>query len=68
MKLGAALPSYRTFALEELKEATNNFDTSTLMDETSNRQVSIPINSYVKYIFISTMKIKSSYSGERVFV
>ncbi|XP_015571901.2 probable inactive leucine-rich repeat receptor-like protein kinase At3g03770 isoform X1 [Ricinus communis] len=32
MKLGANLPPYRTFALEELKEATQNFDNSHLLD------------------------------------
>ena len=39
MKLGANLPVYRTFALEELKEATNNFDASSLMSEGSHGQV-----------------------------
>ncbi|PON66856.1 Tyrosine-protein kinase [Parasponia andersonii] len=39
MKLGAALPAYRTFPLEELKEATNDFDTSAFMGETSNGQM-----------------------------
>ncbi|CAN6439896.1 unnamed protein product [Victoria cruziana] len=34
MKLGAlALPPYRTFALEELEEATNNFESSCFMGE-----------------------------------
>ena len=33
------LPGYRTFSIEELKEATNNFDTSTLMSEGSDGQV-----------------------------
>lgn len=42
MKLGAALPAYRTFPLEELKEATNNFDTSDFMGETPNGQVTSP--------------------------
>lgn len=41
MKLGAlGLPSYRTFSLDELEEATNNFDTSTFMGE-SHGQVYI---------------------------
>ncbi|KAL5734265.1 hypothetical protein ACOSP7_032126 [Xanthoceras sorbifolium] len=39
MKLGASLPVYRTFALEELKEATNNFDASTLMSGGSHGQI-----------------------------
>lgn len=39
MKLGASLPAYRTFALEELKEATNDFDDSTLLGEGAHGQV-----------------------------
>lgn len=40
MKLGAlGLPAYRTFSLEELEEATNNFDTSAFMGEGSQGQV-----------------------------
>lgn len=40
MKLGAlGLPAYRTFSLEEVEEATNNFDTSTFMGEGSHGQV-----------------------------
>ncbi|KAM1027205.1 hypothetical protein ACFX2A_040998 [Malus domestica] len=38
MKLGASLPAYRTFALEELKEATNDFDDSTLLGEGAHGQ------------------------------
>lgn len=39
MKLGANLPAYRTFALEELKEATNNFDGAALVADGSHCQV-----------------------------
>lgn len=40
MKLGALnLPSYRTFSLDELEEATNNFDTTNFMGEIPNGQV-----------------------------
>jgi hypothetical protein len=40
MKLGAlGLPAYRTFSLEELEEATNNFDTYAFMVEGSQGQV-----------------------------
>ncbi|KAK9282780.1 hypothetical protein L1049_011001 [Liquidambar formosana] len=40
MKLGAlGLPAYRTFALEELKDATNNFDCSSFMGEGSHGQI-----------------------------
>lgn len=41
MKLGASLPAYRTFALEDLQEATHNFDDSTLLGEGSHGQVFI---------------------------
>lgn len=40
MKLGAlGLPLYRTFVLEELKEATDNFNASFLIGEGSYGQV-----------------------------
>lgn len=41
MKLGTSLPPYRTFTLDELKEATNNFDASTLITESVDGQVSL---------------------------
>lgn len=39
MKLGTSIPPYRTFTLDELKEATNNFDVSTLITESLDGQV-----------------------------
>lgn len=40
MKLGAlGVPTYRTFSLKDLEDATNNFDTSTFVDEGSYGQV-----------------------------
>lgn len=39
MKLGTSIPPYRTFTLDELKEATNNFDVSTLISESLDGQV-----------------------------
>ncbi|KAM7265203.1 hypothetical protein ACFE04_002886 [Oxalis oulophora] len=39
MKLGASLPVYRAYALEEIKEATKNFDASTLIAVGSHGEV-----------------------------
>ncbi|XP_057507141.1 probable inactive leucine-rich repeat receptor-like protein kinase At3g03770 [Actinidia eriantha] len=40
MKLGAlGIPAYRTFSFEELEQATDNFDTSTFLDEGSHGQM-----------------------------
>ncbi|PSS01679.1 Inactive leucine-rich repeat receptor-like protein kinase [Actinidia chinensis var. chinensis] len=40
MKLGAlGIPAYRAFSLEELEQATDNFDTSTFLDEGSHGQM-----------------------------
>ncbi|KAJ6757586.1 LEUCINE-RICH REPEAT RECEPTOR-LIKE PROTEIN KINASE FAMILY PROTEIN-RELATED [Salix koriyanagi] len=40
MKLGAlGLPAYRTFSLEELEEATNNFNTSAFMGDRSQGKI-----------------------------
>ncbi|KAL4366891.1 hypothetical protein GQ457_05G032790 [Hibiscus cannabinus] len=39
MKMGANLPTYRAFALEELKEATDNFTHSIIMAESSLCQI-----------------------------
>lgn len=39
MKMGASIPAYRTFALEELKNATNNFDNSCLLEDSSHCQI-----------------------------
>ncbi|XWS74660.1 hypothetical protein CRYUN_Cryun01aG0017000 [Craigia yunnanensis] len=39
MKLGANLPTYRAFSLEELKEATNNFSHSSIMGEGSHGEI-----------------------------
>lgn len=40
MKFGTVgLPPYRAFSLEEIMEATNNFDTTSFMGEGSQGQV-----------------------------
>lgn len=65
MKLGTSLPPYRTFTLDELKEATNNFDASTLISESADGQVSIykgysvsllvyAVKSYISVTFLYT--------------
>lgn len=41
MKMGASLPAYRTFTLDELKEATDCFDSSSFMCDASHGQVCI---------------------------
>lgn len=42
MKLGAhGIPPYRTFLLDELKEATDNFNASNLIGKGSNGEVYI---------------------------
>ena len=48
MKLGAlGIPAYRTFSFEELEQATDNFDTSTFLDEGSHGQVLLLIHKYI---------------------
>lgn len=49
MKMGANLPTYRAFALEELKEATNNFSHPSIIAEPSLTQVWI-------FLFFSIFK------------
>ena len=51
MKMGElGLPAYRTFSLEELEEATNNFDTSAFMGEGSHGQVCILFTIYMRLL------------------
>lgn len=57
MKLGASLPAYRTYALEELKDATNNFDASSLIAEDSSGQVQVS-NDYVMLNLQLSQKLK----------
>ena len=59
MKLGASLPTYRTFSLEELEEATNNFDASNLLGEDSNSQVCI--SECLNFCYLATAKIEPKY-------
>ncbi|KAG9133136.1 hypothetical protein Leryth_023504 [Lithospermum erythrorhizon] len=63
MKLGAhGIPPYRTFVLDQLKEATNNFAKTTLIGEGPNRQVykgRLPDGTVVA---IRSLKLKKRHS------
>lgn len=65
MKLGAlGLPTYRTFTLEELEEATNNFDTSTFMGEGSHGQMYRGQLKDGSLVAIRCLKMKKSHSTQ----
>ncbi|XP_075646494.1 putative inactive leucine-rich repeat receptor-like protein kinase At3g03770 isoform X3 [Castanea sativa] len=64
MKLGASLPAYRSYALEELKEATNNFDASSLLGEGSHGQVYKGKLSDGTFIAIRCLKMRKRYSPQ----
>ncbi|XP_062003514.1 probable inactive leucine-rich repeat receptor-like protein kinase At3g03770 isoform X1 [Rosa rugosa] len=65
MKLGAlGLPSYRTFSLDELEEATNNFDTSTFMGEGSHGQMYRGQLKDGSFVAIRCLKMKTSHSTQ----
>ncbi|KAL9436380.1 hypothetical protein AB3S75_022432 [Citrus x aurantiifolia] len=63
MKLGVlGLPAYRTFSLEELEEATNNFDTSAFMGEGSQGQMYRGRLKNGTFVAIRCLKMKKSHS------
>ncbi|KAL5834970.1 hypothetical protein ACOSQ4_014467 [Xanthoceras sorbifolium] len=63
MKLGAlGLPAYRTFSLEELEEATENFDTSAFMGEGSQGQMYRGRLKDGSFVAIRCLKMKKSHS------
>ncbi|XP_050370371.1 probable inactive leucine-rich repeat receptor-like protein kinase At3g03770 [Argentina anserina] len=65
MKLGAlGLPSYRTFSLDELEEATNNFDTSTFMGEGSHGQMYRGQLKDGSFVAIRCLKLKTTHSTQ----
>lgn len=65
MNLGAlGLPAYRTFSLEELEEATNNFDTSTFMGEGSQGQMYRGKLKDGSLVAIRCLKMKKSHSTQ----
>uniref|UniRef100_A0A5B7A3W3 Protein kinase domain-containing protein n=1 Tax=Davidia involucrata TaxID=16924 RepID=A0A5B7A3W3_DAVIN len=65
VKLGIlGLPSYRTFSLEELEVATNNFDTSTFMGEGSHGQIYRGQLKNRSLVAIRCLKMKRSHSTQ----
>lgn len=70
MKLGAlGIPAYHTFSLEELEEATNNFDTSAFMGEGSQGQVyQSGVNIYLFFFFFGICNGPISFKDEYSFI
>lgn len=64
MKLGASLPAYRTYALEELKDATNNFDASSLIAEDSSGQTYKGKLSDGSLIAMRSLKMRKRHSTQ----
>ncbi|KAG2672521.1 hypothetical protein I3760_13G045500 [Carya illinoinensis] len=64
MKLGASLPAYRTYTLEELKEATNNFHASSLIGEGSSGQEYKGILSDGSLIAIRSLKMRKRHNPQ----
>ncbi|XP_073041660.1 probable inactive leucine-rich repeat receptor-like protein kinase At3g03770 [Primulina eburnea] len=63
MKLGAlGIPPYRTFVLDELKEATNNFNATNIIGEGSNGQVYKGWLTDGTTVAIRTLKVKKRHS------
>ncbi|GFZ09323.1 leucine-rich repeat protein kinase family protein [Actinidia rufa] len=65
MKLGAlGIPAYRAFSLEELEQATDNFDTSTFLDEGSHGQMYRGHLKDGSVVAIRCMKMKRRHSTQ----
>ncbi|KAI4332830.1 hypothetical protein L6164_017707 [Bauhinia variegata] len=64
MKMGDSLPAYRTFALDELKEATNNFDASGFISEDSHGQIYKGALSDGTSIAIRSLKMRKRHSPQ----
>ncbi|XP_076938570.1 putative inactive leucine-rich repeat receptor-like protein kinase At3g03770 isoform X2 [Bidens hawaiensis] len=65
MKLGSlAVPAHRAFALEELEEATNGFNTSTFMGEGSHGQMYRGRLKDGSYVAIQCMKMKRNHNTQ----
>ncbi|CAG7878465.1 unnamed protein product [Brassica rapa] len=67
MKLGAlGLPAYRTFSLEELEYATNNFESSAFMGEGSQGQIYRGRLKDGSFVAIRCLKMKKSCSTQNL--
>ncbi|KAF8049374.1 hypothetical protein N665_2223s0001 [Sinapis alba] len=67
MKLGAlGLPSYRTFSLEELEYATNNFESSAFMGEGSQGQIYRGRLKDGSFVAVRCMKMKKICSTQNL--
>ncbi|XP_007010597.2 PREDICTED: probable inactive leucine-rich repeat receptor-like protein kinase At3g03770 [Theobroma cacao] len=64
MKLGANHPAYRVFALEELKEATNNFTPSSIIGEGSHGQVYKGKLADGTLVAIRSLKMRKKHSSQ----
>ncbi|XVE68520.1 hypothetical protein DITRI_Ditri09bG0074700 [Diplodiscus trichospermus] len=64
MKLGANLPSYRSFALEELKEATNNFSHSSIMGEGSHGEIYRGMLTDGTLVAVRRLKMRKKHSAQ----
>ncbi|XP_054795201.1 probable inactive leucine-rich repeat receptor-like protein kinase At3g03770 isoform X1 [Prosopis cineraria] len=61
MKMGASLSAYRTFASDELKEATNNFDASCFISEGACGQIYKGLLSDGTHIAVRSLKMKKRH-------
>ncbi|XP_058007539.1 probable inactive leucine-rich repeat receptor-like protein kinase At3g03770 isoform X2 [Hevea brasiliensis] len=66
MKLGASLPAYRAFALEELKEATNNFDDSNLLGDGSHNKIYKGKLSDGNLVAVRSLTVKKKHSQQTI--
>ncbi|KAI4323697.1 hypothetical protein L6164_023282 [Bauhinia variegata] len=64
MKMGASLPAYRTFGLDELKEVTNNFDASCFISEGSHGQIYKGVLSDGTPIAVRSLKMRKKRSPQ----
>ncbi|ESW05509.1 hypothetical protein PHAVU_011G185500 [Phaseolus vulgaris] len=64
MKMGASLPAYRTFALDELKESTNNFDASSFISEGPHGQIYKGVLSDGMHIAIRGLKMRKRHGPQ----